>query len=70
MARMHTFEKIDEALAAVGWTYDSAGQEFRRRNRRVQYHKVLAIVPGLTLEELTRYVEPGSRRLLLNRPFD
>jgi hypothetical protein len=54
---VHTFEKIDRALAEVGWTFDFKHEEFTNGKRRVSYRQVLALVPGLTLEELASYVE-------------
>jgi hypothetical protein len=53
---MHTFETVDEALAAVGWAYDPKKEQITNGKRRMSYRKVLALVPGLTLQELASYV--------------
>jgi hypothetical protein len=54
---MHPFEKIEATLAELGWTYDSHSEEFKRGNRRVRYQTLLRIMPGITLDDLVRYVD-------------
>ena len=52
---MTTFEKLEKALSAKGWHYDAGNQGFRNGKRRLDYRRVLALVPGMTIEELAAY---------------
>ena len=54
---MMTLEQIDAAHAAKGWRYDVSKDDFFAGNRRLGYQKILAVVPGMTLDELASYQE-------------
>ena len=49
---MTTFHRLDEALAAQGWRYDAQSECFMNGERVVDYREVLALVPGMTEDEL------------------
>jgi hypothetical protein len=52
---MSTFDTLDKQLAAAGWTYDADNEQFLAGKRRLDYRRVLALVPGMTLDELASY---------------
>ena len=56
---MTTFEKIDKALRARGWTYDIGDEVFRDNAGNVirNHGWLLALVPGITLDHLVRYMD-------------
>jgi len=52
---MTTFKQLDRALAAKGWRYDVDNEQFMNGKHPLNYHKVLALMPGMTLDELASY---------------
>ena len=55
---MTTFQKIDRALRARGWTYDVAEEQFLDNTGKVIRNNgwLLALVPGITLDHLVSYM--------------
>jgi len=56
---MTTFQKIDRALRARGWTYDVGDEQFLDNTGNVIRNNgwLLALVPGLTLDHLVSYMD-------------
>jgi hypothetical protein len=54
-APMTTFDAIDAALAARGWSYDVEIEFFTDGSRRIDYQWVQNLVPDLTDEQLASY---------------
>jgi hypothetical protein len=52
---MTTFERIDAALLAKGWRYDARRDLFFDGDKRLRFRTVVALIPGLTLDELASY---------------
>jgi len=53
---MTIIQRLDEALLAMGWSYDAKNEVFRdRAKRRAPYSRVLALVPGMTGDDLASY---------------
>jgi len=55
LSGMTTFTKLDRAIRAKGWHYDAGDEVFRDGNRRLDYRRVLKLVPRMTLDELASY---------------
>jgi hypothetical protein len=48
--------EFDRQLAARGWTYDPAAEEFRDGPRLLEWEDVIGlVVPGLSLDDLAAY---------------
>jgi hypothetical protein len=62
-----TTPELDRALAARGWRFDAASERFTDGTRRVDYRKVLALIPGMTLDELASYVDAKHEEWLAQR---
>ena len=54
---MTTFQQLDRALRSRGWRYDGGEEQFIDATRKVirSAAKLLALVPGMTLDELASY---------------
>ncbi len=51
------YTKLEAALTASGWHFDAERELFRdTRGRRVNYRRILDLMPGLTLDDLAAYV--------------
>jgi hypothetical protein len=64
---MTTFEQIDAALAANGWRYDARSELFFDGNKPLKFRTVVALVPGLTLDELASYQDDQYTQLCKRR---
>jgi hypothetical protein len=64
---MTTFQELDQQLAACGWRYDVDNEVFTDGSKRLGYQKVLALVPGMTLEELASYQDDQLDRAGMRR---
>jgi len=53
------FQTLDKALRAASWRYDACEESFYAGDKRLPYRKVLALVPGMTLDELASYQDGG-----------
>jgi hypothetical protein len=53
--QMTTFPALDKAIRDGGWRYDTGEECFFDGAKRLPYRKVLALVPGMTLDELASY---------------
>jgi hypothetical protein len=48
--------ELDRELKRRGWRYDAGDEVFRDGNgRRLDYRRVVNLVPGMTLDELASY---------------
>jgi len=63
MEQMTPFQAIDKALRDAGWRYDTGEECFFDGAKRLPYRKVLAVVPGMTLDELASYQDDKYDRL-------
>jgi hypothetical protein len=52
---MTTYAQIDRALRVKGWSYDADNCRFTDGKRRIHYMEIVALVRGLTLDELASY---------------
>jgi hypothetical protein len=52
---MNTFAALYKALRAAGWQCDTGEECFFDGAKRLDYRKVQALVPGMTLDELASY---------------
>jgi hypothetical protein len=52
---MSTFDTLDKRLAAKGWRYDADNEQFMNGKHALNYRAVLALIPGMTMDELARY---------------
>ena len=50
-----TTADLDKRLAARGWRYDVDNEQFMNGKYTLNYRKVLALMPGMTLDELASY---------------
>jgi len=66
---MTIFQQIDAALRTKGWKYDASRQLFIDRELNVihSYHKLLALVPGMTQDELESYQDDQYTQLCKRR---
>jgi hypothetical protein len=63
-------DTLESALAARGWRFDAESERFTDGIKRIDYRKILALMPGLTMDKLSNYVTAkheewlatGSRR--------
>ena len=62
-----TFPELGEALQAKGWRYDAANERFTDGKRRVEYRKILSLVPNMTIDALADYVNRKHEEWLANR---
>jgi hypothetical protein len=50
------YSKLEAALVAAGWHFDPERERFCQGKRRIDYRRVLELMPGMTLSELADYV--------------
>jgi hypothetical protein len=52
----NTFTQLDKALRTASYRYDSGEEEFfDATGKRLDYRKILKLVPGMNLQQLASY---------------
>jgi hypothetical protein len=60
--------KIEAALEAAGWHFDAERERFSDGSYRVDYRRVLELLPGMTLADLAAYVTQKHEEWLTKKP--
>ena len=61
---------IEAALEAAGWHFEAERERFSDGSRRVDYRRVLELLPGTTLDDLATYVTQKHEAWLTKKPQD
>jgi hypothetical protein len=59
---------LEAALAAAGWHFDAEKERFSDGSRRVDYRRILELLPGLTMGDLAAYVTQMQEAWLTKKP--
>ena len=59
--------QLEAALSAAGWRFEAEREQFSDGSRRIDYRRVLELLPGLTLDELAGYVNKKHEEWLLQK---
>jgi hypothetical protein len=61
------YSQLETALAAAGWRFDAEREQFSNGSRRVAYRRVLELIPGMSLDDLAKYVTHKHEEWLIKK---
>lgn len=60
--------ELDAALSSAGWHFDAERERFSDGARRIDFRRILELIPGMTMEDLAGYVTRKHEEWLTKKP--
>jgi hypothetical protein len=61
------YSQLEAALSAAGWRFDAERERFSDGSRRIDYRRVLELLPDLKMDELAGFVTKKHDEWLLQK---
>ena len=58
---------LEQSLATHGWRYDAERERFTDGLGPIDHHQILALMPGVSIEDLVSFVDEKRQKWLAKR---
>jgi hypothetical protein len=58
---------LETLLVSQGWQFDAQREQFTDGTRRIDYRRILALMPDMTMDDLANFVNEKHEEWLANK---